>query len=257
MAPLRLTVVHAAPEVLNGGPASVQSDVYSLASTLYRLLAGRPALVADGEQGLLACIHRAATQEPEPLEAYGVPLPIAIAVRLGMGKDPGDRPKTAADFAETLRRGLRVLFNEPAVGCNSGPTRATVHSTEGRRADRPAATRPEGQETQHLTAVDATAWPAGSLTPDSVASAQFRVMFRGYAVDQVDQFLDAVECDLKVRQQLLSGRAGGQGAQTGLTAGDVDSATFRVTFRGYCVQDVDDFLDKVKDTLGKLDAWVY
>ena len=37
------TPLHAAPEILNGRPQSVVSDVYSLGSTLYQLLAGRPA----------------------------------------------------------------------------------------------------------------------------------------------------------------------------------------------------------------------
>jgi len=46
------SLAQVAPEVLSGQPASEASDVYSLASTLYQLIAGRPPFVRDGEESL-------------------------------------------------------------------------------------------------------------------------------------------------------------------------------------------------------------
>ena len=67
------TIVHAAPEVLAGDDASVASDVYSLASTLFTLLAGRPPFDPPGDASLVSILARITDDPPPDLRSRGVP----------------------------------------------------------------------------------------------------------------------------------------------------------------------------------------
>jgi serine/threonine protein kinase len=64
-----------ASEVLSGQLASAASDVYSVASTLYQLLAGRPAFVRDGEESLHPLIARILGRSRPISGARGSPKP--------------------------------------------------------------------------------------------------------------------------------------------------------------------------------------
>src|SRR5690606_19788057 len=57
---------HAPPEVLLGQATTAQSDVYSLGSTLYQLLAGQPPFAAASEAGLAVFVD-AVLRTPPPL----------------------------------------------------------------------------------------------------------------------------------------------------------------------------------------------
>lgn len=102
------TPAHAAPEMLTGTGASAASDVYSLASTLHELIAGRPAFVGDGDT-VYAVLQRVATEPVPDLTAHGVPAILARVLERAMAKDPGDRPRTAESFANELRAVEREL----------------------------------------------------------------------------------------------------------------------------------------------------
>ncbi len=100
------TPIHAAPEVLNGKPATERSDVYGLASSLYRLLSGTPAFYEATDESLLTLLLRIATQEPRPLTDLGVPAALADVVRRGMEKSPEERTGSARDFGDALTAAL-------------------------------------------------------------------------------------------------------------------------------------------------------
>jgi hypothetical protein len=108
-----LSPVHAAPEAIDGRATS-KSDVYSLASTLFELLAGSPPFLHAGDTSLLAMLARVATEPPPDLTALGVPEPIATAVAGGLAKDPADRP-TARMFAKNLNQARRALGWDPVA----------------------------------------------------------------------------------------------------------------------------------------------
>ena len=103
------TIAHAAPEVLNGGRATFPSDVYSLGSTLYELLAGMPAFVRDTDESIVPLVLRVTADTVPDLRAQGVPAPIAEAVESAMAKDPADRPPTALAFGRELQSAQQVL----------------------------------------------------------------------------------------------------------------------------------------------------
>ncbi|MGW4500072.1 protein kinase domain-containing protein [Micromonospora sp. NPDC004336] len=101
------TVLHAAPEVLNGGEASVASDVYGLGSTLYAWLAGRPAFAPPDHppDRLVAAI---ATDPAPDLRGRGLPERLCAAVERAMAKHPRDRYPSAAGFARDLQQVQRA-----------------------------------------------------------------------------------------------------------------------------------------------------
>src|SRR5439155_16947327 len=50
---LELSVLHAPPEIVDGKKASAESDIYSLASTLFTLILGRPAFLDEDDESLV------------------------------------------------------------------------------------------------------------------------------------------------------------------------------------------------------------
>ncbi|MBL8777363.1 MAG: serine/threonine protein kinase [Acidimicrobiales bacterium] len=98
------TLGHAAPEVLQGERATVRSDVYSLASTLYELVAGRAPFLRAGEESMVPALMRTINEPPPDLERSEVPPALAAALGHAMAKDPADRPADAAALGRLLQR---------------------------------------------------------------------------------------------------------------------------------------------------------
>lgn len=100
------TLAYAAPEIVEGASPSVQSDLYSLAATLYTTLAGRRPfyyLNAAGEKPTAAeQARRILLEEPTSLVEDGVPPELDEVIRSAMAKNPAERPDSAAEFARTL-----------------------------------------------------------------------------------------------------------------------------------------------------------
>jgi serine/threonine protein kinase len=107
------SLAHAAPEVLSGRPATEASDVYSLASTLYALLAGQAPFVRPGDETFHPMITRIVTEEPPDLRANGVPPALWDALTAALAKDPADRTRSALALAEALRAAQRSTGGEP------------------------------------------------------------------------------------------------------------------------------------------------
>src|SRR4029453_4483815 len=81
---------------------TARSDIYSLASVLYEMLAGEPPHSGGSAQQI---IMKIVTEEAQPLtrRRKAVPAHIAAAVAQGLEKLPADRFESAARFAEALR----------------------------------------------------------------------------------------------------------------------------------------------------------
>jgi serine/threonine protein kinase len=103
------SIAHAPPEVLDGKPSNPRSDVYSLGSTLYCLLAGAPAFGRVTGEMLLHTIARVLNTPVPDLRGHGVPAPVCGVLEWAMSKQVEQRPPTALAFGEALRELQRTL----------------------------------------------------------------------------------------------------------------------------------------------------
>jgi serine/threonine-protein kinase PknK len=123
-----LTPVHAAPEVLEGVEAGPTADVYSLASTLYTLLAGTPPFAGPAGEGMLSQMLRITTAEVPPMPRPDVPAMVVDCLRAALAKAPGDRPGTAAAFGAMLQQVQADLGLAPTPIPVDAPTLRPVGS---------------------------------------------------------------------------------------------------------------------------------
>ncbi|MBO2457396.1 serine/threonine-protein kinase [Actinomadura violacea] len=95
---------HAAPEVLEGKPPGVASDIYSLGSTLYQLLAGRPAFKGPPGEGIAPLMLRILNDPPPRIPRQDVPAPVADVIGRAMAKASEQRYGGAVEFAQALQQ---------------------------------------------------------------------------------------------------------------------------------------------------------
>jgi serine/threonine protein kinase len=85
------TPAYLAPEVARGGEADFASDVFSLGSTLYSALEGRPPFGID--DNTMALLHRVASGQFTPPQHSGVLAPVILQM---LSTDTDARPKMSA-----------------------------------------------------------------------------------------------------------------------------------------------------------------
>jgi serine/threonine protein kinase/uncharacterized protein YegL len=107
--------LHAAPEVLDKLPTTVASEVYSLGSTLYAMLAGRAAFQHDADDHPLALLYRVATEPVPDLRPHGIPGPVCDVLERAMAKDPDARPRSARALGVELQVAQRDLGVVPTA----------------------------------------------------------------------------------------------------------------------------------------------
>ncbi|TDC45847.1 serine/threonine protein kinase [Actinomadura sp. KC345] len=98
------TPQHAAPEILEGKPPGVGSDIYSLGSTLYQLLAGKPAFKGPANEGIAQLMLRILHDPPPPIPRADVPQQVSDLIGRAMAKSSEQRFATAVEFAQALQR---------------------------------------------------------------------------------------------------------------------------------------------------------
>jgi hypothetical protein len=123
------TARYAAPERLDGRPATPASDIYSMGVVLYEMLIGRPPY--DGESAItIAMAHQ---RDPIPnvrAEAPNVPPNVAAAVGRALAKEPAERFGSADEMRATLLSRTAVM---PAVAPAAPPlTRVLTTPTPAR-----------------------------------------------------------------------------------------------------------------------------
>jgi hypothetical protein len=109
------TPQYMSPEQATGDRGiDARSDVYSLASVLYEMLAGEPPVTGASAQSMIAKLM---TERPTQLRVLRdtVPLAVDAAVAKALAKTPADRFASAGEFA-------RALDVKPAVEAPAGAT---------------------------------------------------------------------------------------------------------------------------------------
>jgi serine/threonine protein kinase len=91
------TAAYLSPEQALGERVTPASDLYSLGTCLYELLAGEP---PDGHETLGELFSRRESGPPPRLK--GVPPELESAIMRCLERDPSDRPASAADLARLL-----------------------------------------------------------------------------------------------------------------------------------------------------------
>ncbi|MGH8910003.1 MAG: serine/threonine-protein kinase [Egibacteraceae bacterium] len=94
--------VYSAPEVFEGRSATAACDVYSLAATVFTLIAGRPPFSGDSDEPSSPLIVRVDDEVTPDLRTLGVPDALCEVLERGLAKDPAHRFPTAAALGEAL-----------------------------------------------------------------------------------------------------------------------------------------------------------
>jgi serine/threonine-protein kinase len=116
------TVAYMAPERLAGGPATVQSDLYSVGVVLYEALSGaRPFAAATP----ISMVHAIDQASPPPLSERcpGVDAALIAVVERAMAKNPEDRFASAAEMSAALHA------RSVAGAADADPTVMVDHAT--------------------------------------------------------------------------------------------------------------------------------
>jgi eukaryotic-like serine/threonine-protein kinase len=100
-----MSIPWSAPEVLmDETPGSVQSEVWSLAATVYSLLAGRSPFEVPGEANkstdLISRINRA---KPQPIARADVPASLEKILSAAMSRNPKNRPATVLELVRLFQ----------------------------------------------------------------------------------------------------------------------------------------------------------
>jgi serine/threonine protein kinase len=117
------TPLYVAPEICSGEKASGASDIYALGLTLYYLLTGRHAFMA--ETVIAVITNHLSAPLPDP-GRFGVRFPDGLMPILerSVAKDPAERYASASEFASALEAFLNTLADR-RVGTQVGDYKIT------------------------------------------------------------------------------------------------------------------------------------
>ncbi|GAA1490011.1 serine/threonine-protein kinase [Brachybacterium sacelli] len=126
------------PEFFADPPrADVRSDVFSLAATVYSLLAGKTPFERRGQRNTASdLIHRIAAEPLEPLDRPDVPPELNRVLSIAMAKDPSGRYDTALAFGRGLQQ-VELALSLPVTQMDVLDDRGTpaAHSTDDDEMD--------------------------------------------------------------------------------------------------------------------------
>jgi serine/threonine protein kinase len=160
---VRGKIPYLAPELLQGQPASVRSDIYAMAMTMYAALARLPFSRPDRTETM-----RAILTEPLPLLSSlvpGVPAALDALLQTAAAKDPLDRHTSAQQLQLELEE---ILATRPPVD-----VAAWARPLAGKRTETGTASRPITSirsSTGYTSAGTSPGLPLPQRTPPPVSS---------------------------------------------------------------------------------------
>lgn len=177
-----LSVPWAPPEFIEGEPGGRESDVWSLAATLYSLLEGRaPFEIPGRDRSARAQMVRITGEPLPPMSAPGVPAVLEQTLAAAMAKDPGARIGSALEFGNALRRVqafLRLpesplLVRAPRSAAAADPSSTSTSGgpaswpgTSGAGSSTPHGSAPGPSTAESFATTDGTVLREQSIAPD-------------------------------------------------------------------------------------------
>ncbi|GAB3222945.1 hypothetical protein GCM10027447_10190 [Glycomyces halotolerans] len=149
----KLTPLHASPEALLRQAQTPASDLFSLASSMWQLLAGH-APFANPEGGTDPDTHRdrVTSEAPPPkLPRDDVPEWLESLLVRALSRDPARRPESCTAFAEEIQRGM--------YGSGGGIGKAQAPTTIGDISNEKTVFRPQGPPPSQQAPLDPFAPP--------------------------------------------------------------------------------------------------
>lgn len=115
---------YVAPEIVLGQSYTGRADQYSLACTVYEVLAGRPPL--EGPSASATMVNQTA-KKPTPLHQVrpGIPVALAKVVHKALAKNPANRFSSCNEFAENVIE-AGIDANSSSVSSASNASAATL-----------------------------------------------------------------------------------------------------------------------------------
>ncbi|PZS08528.1 MAG: hypothetical protein DLM55_08365 [Acidimicrobiales bacterium] len=174
----KLTPHHASPETLQQQHQTGQSDLYSLASTMWNLLTGRPPFASPG-QDPEAFRQRVLSQPVPRVPRDDVPEWVQTELQRAMAKRATQRHPTALAFAETLRLNMaRTSMSTPWQPRSVPPGNVSVSpempTTQGAQTSRGAQTQRGSLSAPPVSpgASPPVVLPNAAMLPNTEGSAQ-------------------------------------------------------------------------------------
>jgi class 3 adenylate cyclase/tetratricopeptide (TPR) repeat protein len=115
------TVAYMAPEQALGRTPDARSDLYALGAMLYEMTAGRPPFLGDDAVGVISQHINTAPVVPSWHEP-SVPKPLEALILRLLAKSPDERPASAQEAGQELRRILERSTVEPPPAAQSSIT---------------------------------------------------------------------------------------------------------------------------------------
>jgi serine/threonine-protein kinase len=108
------TPQYMSPEQCQGKELDPRSDIYSIGIILYEMLAGK--VPFDGKSAIEVVVHQL-HDPPQPLHELAPEVPVSITqiVMRSLEKDPDQRPASATELSDELKRALETEGEAPAV----------------------------------------------------------------------------------------------------------------------------------------------
>ena len=152
------TPAYLAPEVARGNEANFASDVFSLGSTLYSALEGRPPFGTD--DNTMALLHRVASGQFLPPQHSGPLTPVIMDM---LAIDTDERPSMGA-VAEGLARLAKGSFDEEAL--------TLAASDDGPKDEETTPAAYSGHDAQQATGPSPVAAPKSPVASAPASQAQ-------------------------------------------------------------------------------------
>lgn len=102
------TLAYAAPEVINGDPATGAADQYSLACALFRMLTGHTPFADAESQPAVMMAHLQRPAPPPSKTAPWLPPALDAVIATGLAKDPRQRYPSCGQFVDSARAALHL-----------------------------------------------------------------------------------------------------------------------------------------------------